>query len=165
MPLWRLVACVLLPFGAAYYVSYFFWLISPLIASPLAGDLNLSSSDLGWVASCYVLALMGAQLPIGVLIDRHGPRRVQSGCLIIAAAGAVIFALGDTLAVLIIGRSMIALGVATILIAGLKSIAVWFPADHVATANGLLVSLGALGAITATVPAGLLIDVFSWRVV
>ena len=155
----------MLPFGAAYYISYVFWLIGPLIASSLTRELNLSSSDLALLASCYVLALMVAQLPIGVFIDRHGPRRVQSVCLIIAAAGAVIFALGDTLAVLILGRIMIGLGVAPILIAGLKSVAMWFPADQVAIANGLIVSLGALGAITATEPAGLLIDVLGWRLV
>ena len=60
---------------------------------------------------------------------------------------------------------MIGLGVATILIAGLKSIAVWFPSNKIATANGLLVSFGALGAITATEPVGFLIDEFGWRLV
>ncbi len=165
IPRWRLFVCVLLPFGAAYYVSYVFWLISPLIAGSLTSELNLSSSDLGWFASSYVFALMVAQLPIGGLIDRHGSRQVQSACLIFAAAGAIVFALGDTLAVLILGRIMIGLGVATILIAGLKSIASWFPADQIATANGLLVSLGALGAITATEPAAVLIDAFGWRLV
>ena len=165
MPRWRLVACVLLPFGTAYYVSYIFWLISPLIAGSLTKELNLSSRDLSTLGSSYLLALMVAQLPIGILIDHHGPRRVQSFCLTIAAAGAVISAFGDTLVVLILGRIMIGLGVATTLIAGLKSIAVWFPADEVAAANGLLVSLGALGAITATEPTSLLIDVFGWRLV
>ena len=165
MPRWRLFVCVLLPFAAAYYVSYIFWLISPLIASSLAKDLNLRSSDLGLLGSSYFLALMAAQLPIGALIDRHGPRRVQSLCLMIAAAGGAIFALAGTFPVLMLGRAMIGIGVATILIAGLKSIAIWFPPDKVATANGLLVSIGALGAITATVPAGFLIDVYGWRLV
>jgi len=165
MPRWRLFVCVLLPFAAAYYVSYIFWLISPLIASSLAKDLNLRSSDLGLLGSSYFLALMAAQLPIGALIDRHGPRRVQSLCLMIAAAGGAIFALAGTFPVLMLGRAMIGIGVATILIAGLKSIAIWFPPDKVATANGLLVSFGALGAITATVPAGILIDVYGWRLV
>ena len=146
MPHWHLVVCVLLPFAAAYYVSYVFWLISPLISTSLARGLNLSSSDLGVLGSSYVLALMVAQLPLGVLIDRHGPRRVQSVCLMIATAGAVIFVLGDTLAALIVGRIMIGFGVATVLITGLKSIAIWFPPNYVATANGLLVALGALGA-------------------
>ncbi len=165
MPRWRLVVCVLLPFAAAYYVSYVFWLISPLISGTLARELSLSSSDLGLLSSSYFVALMAAQLPVGALIDRHGPRQVQGFCLMVAAAGAVVFARGDTLAVLILGRIMIGLGVATILIAGLKSIAIWFPQSHVATANGLLLSLGALGAITATEPAGPLIDVFGWRLV
>ena len=165
MPHWRLVVCVLLPFAAAYYISYVFWLISPLISTSLAKDLNLSSSELGVLASSYILALTVAQLPLGVLIDRYGPRLVQSVCLMIAAAGAVIFALGDTLAVLVLGRIMIGFGVATILITGLKSIATWFPPNDVATASGLLVSLGAFGAITATEPAGQFIDVFGWRLV
>jgi len=165
MPHGRSVVCVLLPFAAAYYVSYVFWLISPLISTSLTRDLNLSSSDLGVLASSYILALIVAQIPLCVLIDRYGPRLVQSVCLMIAAAGAVIFAHGGTLAVLVLGRIMIGFGVATVLITGLKSIATWFPANLVATANGLLVSLGALGAITATETAGLLIDDLGWRLV
>ena len=83
----------------------------------------------------------------------------------IAAAGGVIFALAGSFPVLMLGRVMIGAGLATILIAGLKSIAVWFPPDKVATANALLVSIGALGAITATVPAGILVDALGWRAV
>ena len=165
MPRWCLFVCVLLPFAAAYCVSYVCWLIDPLIASSLTKDFNLSSGDLGLLGSSYFLALMVGQLPFGALIDRHGPRRVQSICLMFSAAGAVVYALADTLPVLILGRIMIGVGVSTILIAGLKSISNWFPTNQVATANGLLVSVGALGALTATEPASLLVEAFGWRLV
>ena len=121
MPRGRLFVGVLLPFAAAYFVSYVCWLISPLIAGSLTSQFNLSLGDLGWLGSSYFLALIAAQLPIGGLIDRHGPRRVQSGCLLIAAAGAVIYALAGSFPVLMLGlgRVMIGIVVATILIAGL----------------------------------------------
>jgi len=104
-----------------------------------------------------------AQLPIGVLLDRYGPRRVQSALLLIAAAGAVMFAKSEGFTALVVARALIGLGVAAALTAGLKAIVQWFPKERVALANGSIVMLGALGAVTATAPADLLVDWAGWR--
>src|SRR6516225_7882409 len=69
----------------------------------------------------YFLVFAGAQIPIGVLLDRHGPRRVQSVLLVIAVGGISLFGNADSLAELLVGRAMIGLGVAAALMAGLKA--------------------------------------------
>lgn len=62
-----------------------------------------------------------------------------------------------------IGRALIGLGVALALMSGFKPIVLWFPAERVALANGWLVMLGALGAVTATGPADLAVSALGWR--
>jgi MFS family permease len=159
----RRIACVLLPFAAGYYLSYLFRSINALIAGDLTAELDLSAADLGLLTSVYFLLFAAAQLPFGVLLDRHGPGTIQSALLLVAGAGALVFALADDLVGLIMGRALIGLGVALALMSGFKAIVLWFPADRVALANGWLVMLGALGAVTATGPADLTVSALGWR--
>jgi len=64
---------------------------------------------------------------------------------------------------LLVGRALIGLGVAAALTAGLKALVLWFPGDRLSLLNGLMVMLGALGAVTATLPADLLLVWIGWR--
>jgi predicted MFS family arabinose efflux permease len=160
---WRLIACVLLPFAAGFFISYLFRSINALISGELTSDLGLGAGDLGLLTSVYFLTFAVVQIPIGVLLDRYGPRRVQSALLLVAAVGAAMFARSEDFAALVVARALIGLGVAAALTAGLKAIVQWFPKERVALANGCIVMLGALGAVTATAPAELLLASAGWR--
>lgn len=160
---WRLIACVFLPFAAGYYLSYLFRTINALISGHLMADIGLGAAELGLLTSVYFLVFAAAQIPVGILLDRFGPRRVQSALLLIAAAGAGLFAMSNGFLSLLIARAMIGLGVAAALTAGLKSIVLWFPREGVALLNGYMVMLGSLGAVTATAPAEHLIAWMGWR--
>jgi MFS family permease len=159
----RLITCVLLPFAAGYYLSYLFRSINALIAGDLTAELGLTAADLGLLTSVYFLVFAGVQLPFGVLLDRCGPRVIQSTLLVVASIGSLIFALADGLFTLMLGRTLIGLGVAVALMAGLKAIVLWFPPERVALANGWFVMLGAFGALTATGPAEFVIQTVGWR--
>lgn len=160
---WRLIACVFLPFAAGYYLSYLFRTINALISSHLIADIGLGAAELGLLTSVYFLVFAAAQIPVGILLDRFGPRRVQSALLLIAAAGAGLFATSNDVLSLLIARAMIGLGAAAALTAGLKSIILWFPRERVALLNGYMVMLGSLGAVTATAPAEHLLAWMGWR--
>src|SRR5258708_8866395 len=132
---WRLIACVFLPFAAGYYLSYLFRTINALISDRLISDVGLGTADLGLLTSVYFLVFAAAQIPIGILLDRFGPRRVQSALLLVAAAGAGLFAMSTGLPSLLISRAIIGLAVSAALTAGLKSIVLWFPRAPVALVN------------------------------
>jgi len=160
---WRLIALVFLPFAAGHYLSYLFRTINAFISSQLTSDLALGAADLGLLTSVYFLTLATLQIPIGVWLDRYGPRRVQSVLMLVAAAGAALFGTADGLFTLIFARLLIGFGVAAALMAGLKAIVLWFPKERVALINGFMLMLGALGAVTATAPAELLLQWTGWR--
>jgi MFS family permease len=155
--------CVLLPFAAGYYLSFLFRSINAVIAGDLRAELGLTAADLGLLTSAYFLVFSAVVLPCGVLIDRYGPRLVDSGLLVLAAAGSIVFALADGVWTLMLGRALIGLGVAVALMAGLKAIVLWFPPERVALANGWYIMLGALGALSATGPAELVVQSVGWR--
>jgi MFS family permease len=158
-----LILRVFLPFVFGYYIAYLFRTINAVMAAPLATELGLGADDLGLLTSVYFVTFAAAQIPIGILLDRFGPRRVQSVLLLVAAAGSTLFAVSDHFWMLLLGRALIGLGVASAMTAGLKALVLWFPGDRVPLLNGLMVMLGALGAVTATLPADLLLDWIGWR--
>ena len=163
MTYWRPIILVFLPFSAGYFLSYFYRTINAVIAEPLTKELGLNASHLGLMTSAYFLTFATIQLPLGVLLDRFGPRRVQAALLIVAAVGATLFATTDQFAILVLGRALIGLGAAGALVAGLKAIVTWFPKERVSLLNGCFIMLGTLGAVAATSPAEWLQDEIGWR--
>jgi MFS family permease len=159
----QLMLRVFLPFVAAYYLSFLFRTINATIAGSLTSEFSLSAGNLGLLTSVYFLTFALAQIPIGILLDRYGPRRIQSALLWVVAAGAAVFAAADNFWLLLAGRALIGLGVAAALSAGLKALVIWFPKERVPLLNGLMIMLGALGAVTATLPADALLAEIGWR--
>ena len=160
---WRLIFSVFLPFAAGYFLSFLFRTINASISPALVHEFGLDASKTGLLAAVYFLVVAGAQLPLGMFLDRYGPRRVQSVMLVIAVGGATLFGTADGFAELLAGRAMIGLGVATALMAGLKAIVTWFPKERIALVNGWMIMLGSLGAVTATAPTDWLLNFIGWR--
>ncbi|SMF11909.1 Nitrate/nitrite transporter NarK [Tistlia consotensis] len=159
----RVVLTVCLPFAAAYFVSYLFRSVNAVISGRLTGELHLTASDLGLLTAAYFLAFACFQLPLGVLLDRFGPRRVQAVLLVIAAAGALVFSLGEDLDLLIAGRALIGLGVAGCLMAAFKAVSLWFPQERWPLLNGCMLGMGGLGAVAATAPVEAALTLTDWR--
>jgi sugar phosphate permease len=163
LPRWRLILSVFFPFAAGYYLAYLFRTINGSISPALASTFGLDAAASGLLASVYFLVFGFAQIPLGVLLDRFGPRRVQGVLLVIAAGGATLFGTASSFPELLAGRAMIGLGVAGSLMAGLKALVTWFPKERVALFNGLMIMLGSLGAVTATAPTERLLQIIGWR--
>lgn len=154
---------VCLPFLAGYFVSYVYRSANAVIGPPLAREFGLDAAGLGLLTGIYFFAFAAAQLPLGVLLDRYGPRRVNATLLLLAAAGAGWFALARTPAELTLARALIGLGVSAGLMASLAAFALWFPPERLATMNGIAFASGMLGAIAATVPLEVALRSYSWR--
>jgi len=160
---WLIVGCVFLPFAFGFFLSHLFRSIMLLLSKPLAAEFSLTPADLGLLTSIYFLSFAAVQLPLGIALDRYGPKRVQIVLLAVATAGAAIFAISESLASLMVGRMLVGLGVAGALMAGLKAIVLWFPSDRLALMNGIFIMLGSLGAVTATAPLEFVLTAFDWR--
>jgi len=159
----RLLAIVFLPFAAGYYVSFLFRNVNSVVFPELTQAFGLTAGSLGFLTSAYFLTFAGAQLPLGVLMDRYGPRRVNATMLLVAAFGAIVFASAEGLPVLVLGRALIGLGVAVCLMSSMTAFVLWFPLERMATLVGWMLLVGALGALSATKPVELALRVIDWR--
>ncbi|HLB13361.1 MAG TPA: MFS transporter [Burkholderiales bacterium] len=159
----RLLARVLVPFACGYYFSYFFRTVNAVIWPDLVRDVGVDANRLGLLTSAYFLAFAAFQLPLGVLLDRFGPRRVNAGLLVVAACGALVFGAAEALPGLIAGRALIGLGVSGCLMASMKAFTLWFPMSRFATLSGWLLAAGGLGALSASAPVEALLRLTDWR--
>lgn len=126
-------------------------------------DLGLDASELGLLTSAYFLAFALLQLPVGLLLDRFGPRRVDAALLGVAACGAALFAAGESVPALVAGRALIGAGVSACLMSSIKAFTLWFPLGRLATLIGWLMAAGGLGAMAASAPLELALRVTDWR--
>lgn len=146
------------------YVISGFWRVSTaVIAGDLVRDLVLSPEVLGLLGGVFFYSFGLAQLPMGPLLDRFGPRIVISLLACFGAASAVAFALAGSGTVAVLARAGIGLGMAAILMGSFKILTTWFSPHEFATLSGILIAIGNLGGIGATTPLAWLSDRLGWR--
>lgn len=154
---------ILLPFAAGYFFSYLLRNANAVITPELTRELGLGAAGLGLLTSVYWLAFAAAQLPLGILLDRCGPRRVNGTLLVLACLGCAGFALGHSLGTLLLARALIGLGVSACLMAAFKALAQTFEARHLPAVNAGLMASGGLGALVASRPINQLAQLLGWR--
>jgi predicted MFS family arabinose efflux permease len=154
---------VLGPFCFAYYLSYLLRSINALLAPELSRELGLGPADLGLLTSAYFFAFGVGQLPVGLALDRYGPRRVVGGLLAVSAAGSALFALGRGFAALAVGRALMGLGVSAVLMGAFKAMQDNLPERRHTALTAAVMAAGTLGALTATTPLTAVLPWLGWR--
>ncbi|MBI2239826.1 MAG: MFS transporter [Magnetospirillum gryphiswaldense] len=154
---------VLLPFSGGYFLSYLYRTVNAVLAPNIAADIALDAGALGLMTGMYLLAFGSFQLPLGVLLDRFGPRRVEAALLVFAAMGAALFAMAEHAGTLILGRALVGLGVSACLMASIKANVQFYPPRRLALVNGIILFAGGLGAVAATQPVQMALGFMDWR--
>lgn len=156
-------AAVVVTLGALYIVSQFLRNSVGVIAPNLAAELSLTPFQIGLLSSMYFFVFAAVQLPLGVLLDRVGPKRCMLVSVVIAVAGCLVFALAQEAAGLVAGRALLGLGTACFLMAPLALYARWFAPERFSTLGGIHLGIGSLGALLATAPLAYSTASFGWR--
>jgi sugar phosphate permease len=154
---------VFLGFAAAYFLSYALRSVNAVIAPALSADLGLSHADLGWLSAAYFIGFSCMQLPLGIWLDRYGPRRTESALLVLAALGAGLFACGSGLPALWCARALIGVGVSACLMASFKAYRMWFGPDRQGQLASWMLVAGTSGALSTTLPVAWLLPLVGWR--
>jgi predicted MFS family arabinose efflux permease len=152
-------------FAIAYFVGYFFRTANAVIAPDLSREFALSASDLGLMTSLFYAAFALVLLPVGVGLDRYGPRFITSSVMALAALGCLLFASAQSFAGLAVGRALLGAGTAGILMGALKAFGRWYPPHLHTTASGLVIGVGTVGSLMSTTPLSALNAAIGWRAV
>lgn len=148
---------------ASFILSFFHRTAPAAIAGELTREFAINAATLGTVAATYFYVYTLLQIPVGVLADTLGPRRILTFGSLLASIGSIAFALAPSWELAALGRTLVGVGVAVAFIGILKISAVWFPANRFATLNGVTMFAGNIGAVIAGAPLAWLVTQTSWR--
>ena len=129
----------------------------------LTQDFSLQARDLGLLAGGYFLGFAAMQLPLGSVLDRHGPKRVILYFLTLAVLGCLAFSLATTFAGLLAARVLIGMGVSACLMAPLTGYRRWLSSGAQLRANSWMLMTGSLGMLASTLPVQWLMPLTGWR--
>ncbi len=150
---------------ASFVLSFFHRTAPAAIAGELTRAFDISSTVLGTLAATYFYVYTVLQIPVGVLADTLGPRKILATGSAIAAAGSLLFALAPAWEIAAVGRTLVGIGVSVAFISILKLSAVWFAPERFATLAGVTMFAGNLGAVIAGAPLAWIVTQTSWRAV
>jgi MFS family permease len=148
----------------AYLVSQFYRSFLAVLAPALRDDLGVDAATLSDAAGAYFLAFAFAQFPVGIWLDRFGPRRTSGWLLTLGAGGGgVLFAMADGPGMVIAAMALIGAGCAPILMAGMVIFARRYPPVRFATLSGAMIGFGSLGNVMGASPLAWAVEAFGWR--
>lgn len=151
-----------LPLALFFSYQYVMRLFPSIMADNIMSHFGIDATQFGLLAAIYYLGYAGMQVPIGILLDRFGPRYVTAFCTFICALGGVIFTF-DSWALALIGRLLIGLGSAAALVSTSKGVRLWFPGNYFSRIVGITFTIGLLGAFSGGRPVAILMGMMNWE--
>ena len=150
-------------FACGYFISALLRAITATLSPLLTTDFNLTAGNLGLLAGGYFLGFASMQIPLGYLLDRHGPKKIVSSFLLIAIIGTVAFALAQSFSGLLISRILIGVGVSACLMGPLTGYRIWFADEYQQRANAWMLMVLSMGFVFSTLPVQILLPIIGWR--
>jgi MFS family permease len=158
------VAVLIAALIAIYSISQFLRNSIAVIANDLARELDLSATEVGLLSSAFFLTFAAAQIPVGIAIDRYGPKRTMLASAAICVAGTGLFAYAESSVTLIGARALMGLGCSSLFMAPLTIYARRFPPERFAFLTSLQLGIGSAGTLIATAPLAAAAASAGWRV-
>ncbi|CEG59753.1 conserved membrane protein of unknown function [Legionella micdadei] len=159
-----LMAWLICGLGAVYYSYEYFLRISPSVMEHALRDhFNLSATGFGVLSAFYYYAYVPMQIPVGVLLDRYGPRLLITIACIICVIGTFIFAGTTVFWIAATGRFLVGFGSAFAFVGVLKLATIWLPENKLAMVSGLAAALGTIGAMIGDNLLGSMVMNIGWR--
>ena len=147
----------------AVYLLAVFHRSSMAVAGLAATDrFGISSSQLATFVTIQLLVYAGMQIPVGLMLDRFGSRRIMLAGVLVLTLAQTGFAFADTYALALIARLFVGAGDAMIFICVLRLVNTWFPSRRIPLITQLTGVLGQLGGILAAVPMTIALRELGW---
>ena len=155
-----IIFCV---FAFGFFLSNLLRSITATLTPVLTSDFDLSAGNLGLLAGGYFIGFSIMQIPLGFLLDKHGPKKIISSFLLIAVVGTISFALAKNFSGLLISRIFIGVGVSACMMGPLTGYRVWFAEKYQQRVNSWMLMFANLGFVSSTLPVQILLPVIGWR--
>jgi MFS family permease len=153
--------CVL---GAVFYCYEYYLRVAPsVMAAELKSSFHLTDAAFGNLFACYYYAYTPMQIPVGMMLDKFGPRRVLTFACFLCVAGTYLFSNTDILEFAQLGRFIVGFGSAFAYVGVLKISDIWLPKKYFALMVGVATALGMIGAMTGELTMAYMVGTMGWQ--
>ena len=150
--------------GATFFFYAWIMRVAPsVMVEELMRDFSVGAAVLGHLSAAYFYGYAGMQIPVGILLDRFGPRRLMTVAACVCAGGCVLFATAETLSAATAGRVLIGASAAFSLVGAMAIAGQWFPPTRFALLSGLAMAAGMAGGVFGQAPVRLIMEATDWR--
>ena len=150
--------------GALFFFYAWVLRVAPsVMVEELMRDFAVGAAVLGNLSAAYFYGYAGMQIPVGLLLDRFGPRRLIGISTLVCAGGCVLFATSTTLGAVTAGRFLIGASAAFSLVGAMAVAGQWFPPHRFAIFSGLAMAMGMAGGVLGQAPLRLAMEATDWR--
>ena len=153
-----------------FAASVFAYLIAVLQRSSLgiAGvdateRFDVQAAALSSLAVVQLIVYAGLQIPVGVVLDRHGPRVLIAAGAVLMIAGQTTLALAPSIGVAIVGRILVGAGDAMTFISVSRLLASWFSGRILPLLSQVMGTIGATGQVLSAIPLSIVLHQFGWE--
>jgi predicted MFS family arabinose efflux permease len=147
----------------AYVLSQFYRAFLAIVAGDLSRDLGLDAADLGALSAIWFATFAFAQFPVGMALDRAGPRRTIAGFMTMAVLGAAWLSLARSFPECLAAMALIGIGCSPVLMGSLYFFGRTYPADRFAMLASLMIGFGSAGNLLGATPLALAVEALGWR--
>jgi predicted MFS family arabinose efflux permease len=147
----------------AFALSNAFRTLPTIVATGLGADFALGTQQLGLFAALFHISFAAMQMPVGVALDRFGPRRTVAGLFAVAAGGALLAGAAQGYLMVIVGQLMIGAGCSPALMGAMVFIARHYSQQQFARISGVVIALGGLGMLITATPLAWVVEHGTWR--
>lgn len=134
-----------------------------MLGPRLVEEFGLSAAQLGLLTGAYFASFVLMQLPLGMALDRYGPRRVDGALLALAGVGALVFAKASGFEGLLAGRVLAGIGVSAAMMGTMQAFSLWYPRERLGLLLALAFSVGGIGMLATSFPLEYALRAMSWR--
>jgi MFS family permease len=156
---WMAWSLTLLFFAYQFILRLFPSLMMPEIMH----QFSIDATSFGFLSAMYYFGYSGMQIPIAILLDRFGPRRVVALCAIVCGISTLMFLYTNNWLVALLGRFLIGASSAAGFLGTSKAISLWFPQNLYARMVGYTFTFGLLGALYGGRPVNFMIEQLGWQ--
>lgn len=154
-------------FGLAaffYCYEYFLRIAPPVMGEQIRAAFHLDATGFGVLLAFYYYAYDPLQLPVGVMMDRFGPRRLLFVACLMCVLGLYFFSnTTNQLSIAQLGRFLVGFGSAFAFVGVLKIASVWLPTRYFAVVAGVTTSLGMIGAMLGQMALPIWLEHTDWH--
>lgn len=148
-----------------YAYQYILRVLPNIMMNDILEKFHIDAAIFGQYSGLYYIGYAGMHIPVGILLDRYGPKRILPICMVLTVAGLLPLLFAQHWVYPALGRLIIGMGSSAAILGVFKIIRMSFKEERFTLLLGFSVTIGLIGAIYGGQPVNKLIQLFGWELV